>query len=467
MGARSQTVRGDSQAGDGTTKARSACRGAERAVQAGDVWPGLTFEDLFEAAPEGMVLVNGSGCIVLVNSETERLFGYEREELLGQPVEVLVPARFRERHARQRSAHFLGPHPRLSAAGLELVGLHKDGSEFPVEVLLRPLRPGGHEQLTLSTVRDISEREQLQRELVYLSAIVKSSEDAIVGRARDGTIVSWNTAAERLYGFSEEEMLGQQAWLAPPSREEELARTVERAMAGERGINCETVQVRKDGTGVNVSLTVSAVRDRHGQLAGTAMIARDISAMVSYREQLQYLADHDALTEVLNRRGFQRALSEQVERAKRYGERAALLVLDIDSFKLLNDTYGHRAGDNALREVARTLCKRLRKTDVVARLGGDEFAVLLPYAGEQEAQAVVEDLRSALCGLVLDFEGRARASVRVSVGAAVLGRSTQSDEDVLAAADRAMYRAKLLARKAGALAAEALEMVPSAQRAPT
>jgi len=457
---------------DGTRGAPSTVRGTDRAGQAGDIWPGLTFQDLFEAAPEGMVLVNGSGHIVLVNSETERLFGYGREELLGQPVEVLMPARFRERHASQRAAHFVDPHPRLSAAGLELIGLRKDGREFPVEVLLRPVKVDGPEQLTLSTVRDMSERIQFERDLGYLSAMVKSSDDAIVGRSSDGTIVSWNAAAGHLYGFSEEEVLGQQNWLASSSYEDELARVVERAMAGERGINCETVQVRKDGTEVNVSLTVSAVRDRHGELLGTVTIARDVSAMVSSREQLRYLADHDALTEVLNRRGFERALSEQVERAKRYGERAALLVLDIDSFKHLNDTYGHRAGDNALREVACTLRNRLRKTDMVARLGGDEFAVLLPYAGEEEAQAVVEDLRSALCGLGLDFGGRGKASVNVSVGAAVLGRSTVSDEDVLAAADRAMYRAKFLARRAEALRAEALraealEMVPLAQRAPS
>jgi diguanylate cyclase (GGDEF)-like protein len=203
-----------------------------------------------------------------------------------------------------------------------------------------------------------------------------------------------------------------------------------------------TVEARKDGTRVDVALTVSSVRDKHGEVVGTSTIVRDVSAVVRYREQLRYLADHDGLTGLLNRRGFEQDLAEQLSRARRYGERAAVMLVDIDHFKQVNDALGHRAGDSALEAVARAFRHRLRKTDVIARLGGDELAVLLPHADDEVAKTVAEELRSTISELRLHLGGDREVHLSVSVGAALLDRDSGAQEDVLAAADQTMYQAK-------------------------
>ena len=391
------------------------------------------------ALPDAVLVVDDTGVVLSVNAAGERLFGYERHELVGSPVEVLMPERFRRRHERQRRGYAAKGGQRLSAIGLHLVGLHKDGRELPVEVLLTPLAGSS---FTLATVRDISERARIESDLAHFAAIVEGSNDAIFAVAADGTVVSWNAAAERLYGYGAEEVVGKRVLsLAGPGQDDALASAIERAMAGEATVGREAVQVRKDGVLLDVSFTVSTVRDRQGKVAGASVVARDISELVRYREQLRYIADHDPLTGAQCRRSFERDLSEQVGRAKRYGERAAVLVIDVDDFKSVNDRFGHPAGDAVLRSVADALRQRLRKTDTVARLGGDEFGALIPYAGADEAAIVAADLRQAVAAISAGQGPLAKVRLSISIGVALIDGST-SPSDVFLAADRAMYEDK-------------------------
>ena len=409
----------------------------------GPDWNDGSFRDLLESAPDAMVIIDSGWDIALVNGQAEKLFGYRREELLGRCVEMLAPERFRERHSGYRARYSADPQVLAMGTGVELCARRKDGTEFPVEISLGSIETEDGTFVS-SAIRDITERKRAERAASQCVAVVAASTDAIIGKDLEGRVVLWNQGAEHLYGYTEAEMSGKSITvLLPPGYDDDVSELIGRARAGERIEQHETVRARKDGTLVDVSLTVSPIRDRDGNVVGVATIARDISVRLLYQEQLRFLAEHDSLTGTGNRRHFEREVSDQIGRAQRYGDQAALLFIDVDGLKQINDAHGHKAGDRALKEIAAAVSQRLRDTDVLARIGGDEFAVLLPHADEAQAQAISKDLRHITSASDIDLEDGTTLSLPASVGFALIDRDTDSDE-LLAQADRAMYKDKAL-----------------------
>jgi diguanylate cyclase (GGDEF)-like protein/PAS domain S-box-containing protein len=293
----------------------------------------------------------------------------------------------------------------------------------------------------IGVCEDVTDRVRADETQALLASIVESSNDAIFTLTRDGTVTTWNPAAERLFGWTAAEAIGRPATdIVPPVDAAADHRIV--AAAHDSAIDSwETVRRRKDGTVVPVSVVVSPVRDAAGGVSGVSVVARDVTERRRIEDQLRHLAEHDALTGLFNRRRFEEELARAVDHAARYGPGGAVIVLDLDNFKHVNDTLGHGAGDELIRSVARLLHDRLRATDVLARMGGDEFAILLPHAQVEEARMLARDIVQAVREHDLVLSGQ-RLRVTTSLGGTIVDAETGEGGALLAAADAAMYAAK-------------------------
>ncbi len=409
------------------------------------------FQSLLEAAPDAMLIVDPEGRITLVNQAVAGLLGYERNELVGERIERLIPESVRAAHVLHRAAFAGDPHTRRMGGGLELVAVRKDGSEVPVDVSLSPLQTEAGMRV-IAAVRDVTERRDAERALGESEERFRRSfEDSGIGMAiarpgRDlGRLLEVNEAFASITGYSSAE-LKQMSPLTMVHPDDQTALTAELRKLVDGSLPVVRHEVRLVGPRAVVvwaALTASLVRDAAGEVVHAIVQVQDVSERKRFEGQLQYLADHDALTGLFNRRRFEEELAREVASTRRYDTGGAVLVFDLDHFKYVNDSLGHAAGDELITIIGALLKRRVRDSDTVGRMGGDEFAVILTHSDEAQArtfgEGLLRDVREDMAAASVTEARRVTASLGIALFG---GRPEVGPEELLAEADIAMYDAK-------------------------
>jgi PAS domain S-box-containing protein len=344
---------------------------------------------LFEFSPDAIVSSDQEGKITAVNSGMERLFGYKREELLGQSVDIMLPERFRSVHPSHRKAYSVQASVRPMGLGLELYGRRKDGTEFPVDIMLSPIETA-EGQVVLSVIRDITERKKAEEVQSRLAAIVGSSDEAIISESHNGIITSWNASAEDIFGFTAEEAVGQPTSIIIPPEFTDEMELLRRLRSGERIEHQETVRVTKAGKRLSVSLTISPVKDLAGNLIGASKILRDITEQKE-SEQAAFSA-RLILTQEEERKRIARELHDSL------GQSLAFAKMNLDSLRRPEAT---EKENQTLACLADALDTCLTETRTISHL---LFPPLLDELGLVSAANVFVDGFSARSGIHVNLD---------------------------------------------------------------
>ena len=394
---------------------------------------------------EGLVVHGSDGRIIACNPSAREILNLSEEELLGaEPSKALSDAVDEngqplplERQPVIRTLRS-GESCRDVIIGMKL---HESERRTWIAINAQPFSQGD-EQLVVVSFRDITEWRRTRRELNLLAKVFQSSSEAILITDADRRVVALNQAFTRLTGYTGEDLIGKPSSVLragdhPPEFYEAVWEELE-AHGHWRG---ETWNRSKDGHVYPVWLSFTALRDRQGKITHYISLSSDISERHARDEHQRFLATHDQLTGLANRALAYDRIEMEIHRSQRESRSFAVLFIDLDDFKPVNDRYGHRVGDLLLRKVAGRLHRRVRASDTVSRLGGDEFIIVLAaITHRQDAEEVAQELAERLAEpyRVEDRE----LTIAASIGVSVFPECGSDPEALIHAADLAMYDAK-------------------------
>jgi len=407
---------------------------------------------LLDTVEQAVIATDMTGTAIYWNRSAEELYGWTRDEVLGRKVnELVVPQMSR----LQASEIITQLHAGTSWSG-EFLVQRRDETTFWVHVTGSPIHDSAGSLIGIVGVStDISadrlQREQLTEVSATLQTMIDAAPLAVITLDNDHVVTSWNPAAERLFGWTADEAIGQHTPIVPPDQTASFLAARSVTMAAESAvIDRDAQRQTKDGRMVDVSVSSAPLRRPDGDTYASIAMITDITHRKDLESALIRQAFHDNLTGLPNRALMRDRIAHALLLARRNGAAVAVLFLDLDNFKVVNDTLGHMIGDQLLIDVARRLSAHIRESDTIARFGGDEFVILLSSVDRIDAAVEIGARIRAMFADPFVIDGR-EMLVETSLGIAIETDGTATPDDLLRQADEAMYQAKALGKNQYAL----------------
>jgi diguanylate cyclase (GGDEF)-like protein/PAS domain S-box-containing protein len=399
-------------------------------------------QHLIDSSPDPLLIVGVDGMILTANAAASSLFGYPQQHIKGMFIERLMPDRFRTAHVHLREEAFRVGSSRPMGSNVDLVALRSTGEEIPVEISISYVT-NAQKQVAIVTLRDISDRKKADELLKLGRAVFEYSREAILVLNDEGKLIDCNSAFLELVSQARDDALGH----CPTLSESSSASPADFCTSiwpeiRKRGFwNSELYLLRESDPPTPCMASIAAVNTAYATSLFVCILL-DISELKEAQSRLEKLAHYDQLTGLATRSLFQDRLHSAMRRADRTEKGFAIVYLDLDSFKPINDTFGHAIGDEVLVKFSDRLRHCLRSDDTVSRLGGDEFAVILhDQAMRDEVESTLERMLAAVTFEV--SHDNQNFVVSASMGVACYPHDSTTAEGLIRCADKAMYRAKV------------------------
>lgn len=397
------------------------------------------FESIVHSSDDAIISKTIDGIITSWNRGAQYMFGYTASEMIGQSMLTLLPDDVKYEEdiiiskliSGERIQHF------------ETVRQHKDGHRVHVSVTVSPIRDEKGLIIGASKIaRDITERKLLESRLALTSNVFTHTNEGIVVSDANGVVIEVNPAFSRITGYQREDVIGQKPLMFLSERQDvDLLSKIAMSLQSGNYYQGEVWSKKKDGIHFAVLLNINTVREAKGTTINYIAIFSDITLLQMKQEQIEHIAHFDALTDLPNRSLLADRLQQAMMVARRQQQKLAVLYLDLDGFKAINDTYGHAAGDALLVMVSGRMKAAMRDSDTLARMGGDEFVAVLQNVNTlQDCYPLVQRILDA-CSQEMLIQGHAM-QVSVSIGMTLYPEDDVDADQLIRHADHAMYQAK-------------------------
>jgi len=413
--------------------------------------PQLSSEDaalVIRSMKDTLYRVDSTGCLTYVSPASETLTGFSAEELIGMKVTDLYM------HPEKREEFLLTlqlNNGRLDNYEVELK--HRDGHGVWALINVHSIFDSNNEYAGIEgLIRDITDRKNIEaalhhekeRALVTLKSIV----DGVITTNIEGKIEYMNPSAENITGWKSDEATGidiAKVYNPVDLNEDSPAypHSILACLTNKKGIISPSIRLfqRQDGTEFAVQESASPIHNSEGQLTGAVLVFHDVTAIRDMSSKLAYQASHDAHTGLYNRSEFEKRLQSRINHTQHQSQASILCYMDLDQFKLVNDTCGHVAGDELLKQLSAILLNSIRETDTIARLGGDEFGILFDQCTLERGTEIADGIRQTIKDFRFVWEDKI-FEIGVSIGIVEINSHQQTVTELLSMADAACFVAK-------------------------